>query len=170
MKNKITILALNKNFKKKIAKNLSKKLDMFYVDTNELLKYDLLNIDKVIKVAGLDYYNKVETKTIKSLSSYENVVITMDNDSFFYKDNYKFLQETSLFIYLKLNYNYFVTILEKEKPKTSKYEIMLDKKVFAERDKILSNVCDIEVKINGNTKNIEDKIIKEVKNYYKDIL
>lgn len=170
MKKNITILALNKNYKKKIAKNLSKKLGMFYVDTNELLKYDLMNIDKVIKVAGLDYYNKVETKTIKSLSSYENIVITMDNDSFFNKDNYKYLKENSLFIYIKLSYNYFVNILEKEKPKTSKYEIMLDKKVFEERDKIMSSVCDIEVKINGNTKNVEDKIIKEIKNYYKDIL
>ncbi len=170
MKKNITILALNKQFKKKIAKNLSKKLDMFYVDTNELLKYDLMNIDKVIKLAGLDYYNKVEEKTIKSLSSYENVIITMDNDSFFNKNNYKYLKESSLFIYIKLSYKLFVQILTKEKPKTSKYELMLDKKVYNERDKILTEVCDIKVNITESTKNIEDKIIEEIKKYYKDIL
>lgn len=168
MKNKILILALNTKFKNIVASNLSKKLDMFYIDTFELLKYELINIDEVIKKAGIEYYNKQEKKIIKSLSSYENILITMDNDSFFNKKNYEVLKPSTLFIYLKLSYKHFVDVLKSEI--TNNIEFNLNKKLFVERDKIMQSVCDICVKINKSTKHIEEKIIKQIENYYKDVL
>ena len=169
MKNKILILALNHKFKKNIAQNLSKQLDMFYLDVFDLIKYELINIDEVIKKAGLEYYNKQETKIIKSLANFENIVVTMDNDSFFNKKNYEYLKNSSLFIYLKLSYSYFISLIKQEDV-DSKYELMIDQKLFDERDKILQSICDITININKRNKNIEEKIIKEIKKYYKDVL
>lgn len=170
MKSNITILALNKKLTNKIAKNLSTKLDMFFVDANELVKYDLLDINKVIKVAGIDYYNKAETKIIKSISCYENVIITIDNDTLFNNNNFELLKQSSLFIYIKINYLDFVSLLKKSKNKNNKYEIMIDKKVYHERDMILTKLSDITVRINNNTKDIEGKIINKIKKFYKGVL
>ena len=170
MKSNITLIALNKNFKKKIAKKLASSLDMFYVDVNELMKYDLLNIQKVIKISGIDYYNKEETKTINSLSTYENILITLDNDTFFNNNNYELIKTNSLFIYLRLKFKDFITILKEERPKSNIYEKMLDEKVFNERDNVMLNLSDIVINVTIKTKNVEDKIISSILKYYKGVL
>ena len=100
MKNAITIIAQNCDLKNKTSKKLAKTLNMFFADINSLIKYDLINIKKVIKEAGLEYYNKVETKAVKNVSTYENTVITLDLNTFFNNDNYNILKKNSLVIYL----------------------------------------------------------------------
>ena len=79
MKSNITFIALNNSFKKNIAKQLAEKLEMFYIDINELINYNLHNVAEVISLAGLEYYNEVETKTVASISSYENSLITLNS-------------------------------------------------------------------------------------------
>lgn len=170
MKSNITLIALNATFKKEIAKQLAERLGMFYVDVNDLIKYDLLNIKQVISVAGLDYYNKVETKTVGSVSSYENTLITLDNDTFFNNDNYKLLKDSSIFIYLKLNFNDYKTIQDNEKDNSEYYEKLLNEKLFIERDLILSSVSDIVVPISLSTKNKVNTITNKIKKYFKEVL
>ena len=170
MKSNITINALNKNFKKSLAKKLANKLEMFYVDINDMLQYDLINIKQIINKAGIDYYNEVETKTIKTIASYENTMATINLDSFFNNYNYKILKETNLFIYIRVSFKDFKNKLIEEQPKSSKYEIMLDEKVFAERDNIFCSLSDIIVNVKTSDKKIEDKIIKEILKYYKEVL
>jgi len=92
LKSNITLIAICNEFKNKIATELAQRLGMFVVNINDLIKYYLLNINEVIKVAGLDYYNKVETKTVKAVSSYENSLIILDLDTFFNNDNFKILK------------------------------------------------------------------------------
>lgn len=170
MKNNITIIALNGEFKKDIAKKLADKLGMFFVDVNEMINYDLLNINHVISVAGIDYYNKVESKTVKSISTFENSLITIDNDTFFNNDNYKYLKNTSIFIYLRLDFENYKTLLNKEKDKNKKYEKKLNEKLFNERDALMLNLCDININVNLQWKNIITQIIREIKKHFKEVL
>ncbi|MGN1223347.1 MAG: shikimate kinase [Christensenellales bacterium] len=169
MKDNITIVALNKRYRKNIAKKLANTLQMFYLDINELVKYELFDVKKVIKLSGLDYFSNEETKIVKSVSKYENTLCTLDLDTFFNNDNYKYLKEKNLIIFLKLNYDDFKLQLEKERL-NNKYENLLELKVFDERNKVLEKLCDIVVDLSLNEKNYEDKIIEEIKKYYKDVL
>ena len=169
MKSNITFIALNRNFKIDIAKNLAETLGMFYIDINDLIKYELTNIDKVISLAGLEYYNKVETKTVRSVSTYENTLITLDLDTFFNNDNYKILKDSSLFIYLRLNFEQYKEKLEQEIEKKSKHEKSLNKKVFKERDKLINFTSDIVIEFKEN-ENIPQNIIETIKNYYREVL
>ncbi|MBE5745916.1 MAG: hypothetical protein E7359_01325 [Clostridiales bacterium] len=169
LKSNITLIAICNEFKNKIATELAQRLGMFVVNINDLIKYDLLNINEVIKVAGLDYYNKVETKTVKAVSSYENSLIILDLDTFFNNDNFKILKESSLFIYLNLNFEDYKKILEKSYTPVKHFEQILNKKTFKEKDIILKSVSDIIINIDLN-ENIEDLIIEKIKNYYKEVL
>lgn len=169
MKNNITLITLCGGLKNKIATNLADRLGMFVVNINAIINYDLLNINEVISIAGLDYYNKVETKTVKSIANYENSLITLDLDTFFNNDNYKFLKTTSLFIYLRFNFDDYKYFLEKEYTTDKHFEQILNKKTFNEKDKILKNTSDIVI----NTKKDEDfttVIIEEIKKYYKEAI
>lgn len=162
MKNNISIIALDCDLKNKICKKLSKKLGMFFADINSLIKYDLINIKKVIKEAGLEYYNKIETKTVKSVSSFENALITLNLSTFFNNDNYKILKEGSLLIYLRQNRKSFESSRKKDKT----YGDLLEEKVFSQRDEVLKSICDIVVECKDKDKNIEDKVIEKIKKYY----
>lgn len=169
MKSNITLIALCNSFKKEIANNLANKLGMFYIDINELLNYQLQNIAEVISKAGIEYYNEEETKTVKMISSYENSLITLDLDTFFNNKNYKFLKQTSLFIYLKIDYDNYKKIIDNELPAKTKIEKSLNKKVFYERDKIIQQKSEIIVELN-NKKDIIDLLIKSIKEFYKEVL
>lgn len=170
LKKNLTIIALNTEFKKTIAKKLAKELDMLFVDVNEFVKYDLIDINQIIKTAGLEYYNKQETKAICMMKEYENALITLNNSTFFCNDNFKILMDFSVFIYLRVKFDDFKTLLLKERPNSYKYENMLNEKVFAERDKILTNLSDIVVNVKLKDKNLTEKVIKNIKKYYKDVL
>lgn len=169
MKSNITLLALNGELKNEIANSLAKKLEMFVVNVNDIIKYDLINVNQVVSIAGLDYYNKVESKTVKSISSYDNALITLDLDTFFNNDNYKFLKETSLFIYIRINFEDYKTLIDLNKAKEKKYENILKKRTFAEKDKILKSLSDIVIDVKINDK-FTDIIIKQIKDYYKEVL
>lgn len=170
LKNNLTIIALNTEFKKYIAKTLANVLDMFYVDINEFVKYDVVDVNQIIKTAGLEYYNMLETKAVKTISSYENTLTTLNLSTFFCNDNYKYLKQSSVFIYVKVKFSDFKNKLLEERPQSAMYEKLLNEKVFCERDDILVNLSDIVVNANLKEKNLTNKIIKSIKKYYKDIL
>ena len=170
MKHNLTIIALNTEFKKNIAKKLANELDMFYVDINEFVKYDVVDVNQIIKTAGLDYYNSLETKAVKTISSYENTLTTLNLSTFFCNDNYKYLKQSSVFIYVKVKYSDFKIKLLEERPQSAIYENMLNEKIFCERNDVLLGLSDIVVNVNLKEKNLTNKIIKSIKKYYKDVL
>lgn len=170
MKNNITLIALNKEFKKNIATKLASALGMFFIDINEFIKYDVVDVNNIIKTAGIEYYNNIETKAVKTIASYENTLSTINLSTFFANDNYKILSSSSVFIYLKVKFSDFKSRLLKERPLSAKYENMLDEKVFEERNQILISLSNIVVDVNFKEKNLIEKIIKTIKKYYKDVL
>lgn len=169
MKSNITLISLNSGIKKEIALNLANTLGMFYIDINDFINYQLLNVNEVITKAGLEYYNKEETKIVASIASYENVLITLNLETFFNKNNYKKLKETSLFIYLKVNFETYKRNLDNELPQKTTSEKNLNKKVFFERDKLIEKVSEIVIDVNNN-KDVINSIINSIKNYYKGVL
>lgn len=167
MKSNITLIALNSEFKNKIATQLAERLGMFLVNINDIIKYDLLNIKEVISLAGLEYYNKIESKTVKAISSYENSLITLELDTFFNNDNYKFLKTSSLFIYIRLNFEDYKDLLDLDKSLDKHFEKILNKKNYKERDSIMISLSDIVVNVNIK-EDITETTIEEIKKYYNE--
>ena len=170
MKKNLTIVGLNPEFKKSIAKKLADELEMYYIDINDFVKYDVIDFNNIIRTVGLEYYKNLETKAVNVVSSYENSLITLNLSTFFENNNYKLLKQNSSLIYIKINFPNFKNGLLEERPNCAKYESLLDEKVFKQRDGILSKICDIVVEIKLEEKNLIEKIIKSIKKYYGDIL
>lgn len=171
LKKNIAIVCLNIEFKKKIATKLADALGMLYLDIDDFVKYDVIDFNNLIRTVGLEYYNKVESKAINLVSNYENAVVTINLSTLFSNNNFKGLKENALFIFLKSNFSNYINKLLKEHPNCSKYELLLNQKVFEERNKILSKISDIVVEIdNVHEKNVIEEIEKSIKNYYKGVL
>lgn len=166
MKTNITILSGLNDYKKKIAKLLSNKLDMFYVDVNELMEFNLVNISKAIKSAGKDYVEMLEAKTLKTVAGYTNSVITLDFSSINNSNSLELIEKSSLIIYLKLDIKNYLKLFKKQKGCNINL-LQLEEKLFDDRDKILTKISDVVVKCSCiKQKDVINEILNGINNYY----
>lgn len=139
MKKNITIICLSNEYKKNIAKQLALELDMFYADINDIMEYNLIN-SEMLEKAGQQYYDENEAKTIKTVSGYDDTILTL-NLSTLNKSNYlDIIQQNSLIIYIRLDFETFMNL---NKAENSKALVKINEIAFDDRDKLISSFADI---------------------------
>lgn len=158
---------MNSNFKKIVSKALAKKLDMFYLDTSDIIKFDMEAYNKVVDVNGVDFFARLEDEAFRRTCGFENTIITTELSLLNKNKNYELLKKSSLIVFLKLDYEFYKEKLIEERPRSNIYEENLNLIVFSERNQILSNYSDIIINVtNKNEKRIINLIIKEIEKYY----
>jgi shikimate kinase len=152
-----------KNLKKDIAQKLSKRLDMFYADVADLMEYNFIN-DETIKVAGQQYFDKLETDFLKKISEYENSVFALSIATINKNNNLELIKKGCLLVFIKLKYEDFLKL----SPKSNKNLEKLDQIMYDDRTKLMQQYADIVVipkKLDALE--IAKDIIINIKKYYK---
>lgn len=141
MKKNITIICLSSQFRKKVAKTLADELDMFYADVNEIMEYNLIN-SEMLEKAGQEYFDENEQKTLKTISSYENTVLTLNYSTLNKNNNFALLKQNTLIIFMQLDYSCFSLLNNQENssPLASINEI-----AYQDRTKNIADLSDIVV-------------------------
>lgn len=166
MKTNITIVCFVNSFEKKVAKALADDLELYYVDVNDFMEFNLINSSEVLTTCGADYLTKIERKTVKTVSEFENTVITLDTNMLFDKENIKSLKETSIMVYIQVINKAFENEI-KNAATEDKAHLEVQGLVFEEREKQLLTACDIVVPSNNlNEKSTIKKVVKAINAYY----
>lgn len=141
MKKNITIICLSSQFRKTVAKKLADELDMFYADVNEIMEYNLIN-SEMLEKAGQEYFDENEQKTLKTISSYENTVLTLNYSTLNKNNNFALLKQNTLIIFMELDYSCFKVLNSQENssPLASINEI-----AYQDRTTNIANLSDIVV-------------------------
>ena len=143
------------NFNREVAGILCESLAMYLLDMTKLMEFELAEKDEIIEKCGLDYFEKLENKVIKSVTSYENTVILINYDLLTYKNNYQHFASNAYSFYLKF---------EKEKIKENKNVNIINQIAFSERDSILKSICQKTITLkNLNPKQAANRIIEQLK-------
>lgn len=163
MKSNICVIGLVKSFTANVAKQLSDKLGMFFGDLDELMQFELIDINNAKKLCGQDYINKVEISRMKMLLSFENTLSTFNYTLLNDKDNYKRIKDKCLVVYLYLDRNNARNKLIRAGVK--KEDLLLQLDMLDTRDKLCKKYADIVVDsnnmaINKVISNIKDSIYK----------
>lgn len=165
MKSNIVVISFLDTFKKKVAKSLADSLSLYYVDVLEFMEFNLINLSDVLKNCGADYLNKLESKTIRDISEFENTVITLENHQLFYEKNIENLQKTSVIVYLKNS-----TDAVDKNAKLSELEstnLEVENLVKDEREANIEKISEIIVEIHSlNVDNVVKKVIKAINLHY----
>ena len=146
MKTNIALVCLFNNYSRNVSKLLGDKLDMFYVDVEDMLDFELGDVEHIRDVLGdkegENYISKSRNKVIESVCSFENTIITIDPSALFEKKTYKKVTQSCFVVYLQISPKYFAT-----KAKSSKDNIPDDILgiAFAERDKQYVDESDLVV-------------------------
>ena len=102
MKTNIVVLSTADRSKKKFARQLSDFLNMYYVDVQELLNYDISCFFDRIDEVGEEYLKRITNKKIKTVSGYENAVITLEPETVFDNDNISLFKKNSWIVHVVL--------------------------------------------------------------------
>ena len=152
LKNSILFVCLNDSFGKSLSQRFAEALSMHFVDTKELIEYDLFNSEAVLKNCGEEYYLMRERRVVKMACSYENTVIFASYDIF--NHNQDIFQKSCTKVYLRLS--------KKNLSNLDKLSFL----AFDSRDGELAKKCDVVVGL----KSLNEKAaLKEIYNVLGDI-
>lgn len=148
--NKIVIVSLCDTFSEKIGKTLSQSLDMMFCNTKDLVEYELIDRNMLKIISTKEYLDNAEKKVIKQISSFENVVVTIDFD--YLTHNLNILKEEGLIVFLKLSKKF-----------VKENENGVNTLVYNVRSFQLEQIADLTLKIQNTTeKFVCDNIIKSI--------
>lgn len=139
MKLNILVVGLNYDFSKSVAKELSNYFDMFFLDTDDLIEYSLMDVKKMQIVCGIEYFEKEKNKIIKSLNQYENTIINMHHKMFLEGDTSTVVGTNALIIYIGMN----KALLHEENQKNG--NLTVETIAYAELDNLLKLKSNISV-------------------------
>lgn len=170
MKYNIAITGMVKYINNQVAELLSDSLNMYYMNTDEYIAYEYtLSIPQLIDEYDEEFFYKAESKKLKTLGGYDNIVIGTSPSALISLDNLKSLSETAYLIVLKCT-----TAIGKEKIKgefdrddslylrnslRGNYRVLEKNLISAAK-----SYADITINIDGlDIEIIRDKIIMQLK-------
>ena len=166
MKTNITLICLENEFNKKVAHALSNELELYYVDVADLMQFNLISIEDVLKKCGVNYLQKLEKDAIKSVAGYENTIITSPVNILLESQNIINLKNSSIIIYLRLTQKTIASMARKLEENKAK-ALQVDMLAYEQRDKYFMANSDIMVNIvSANTNSAIKKVIKAINQYY----
>lgn len=170
MKSNIALICLFNNYARNVSKYLGDKLDMFYVDVEDMLDFELGDISHIKEVLGdkegENYIKKCQTKVVDNVCDFENTIVTITPNMLFEKKNFNKISKQCFIVYLQISPKYF-----ESKAKSSRDTIPNDILgiAFAEKDKQYVQNSDIvldcsKLKEAKAAKKIVSEIVKHFKN------
>lgn len=151
MKKNICILCRDNDFAKKVAYVLSRELDMFFADVDDMIAYNLADLMSIKEKIGEEYINDKIKGQISMVSSFENTIYTLSIRTMNIMEEPQKLQSDSLVIFLDTP------------TKIGREQITKDNLV-----KIMRKIADIFVTLdNKRTKESANIIKKQILEKYK---
>ena len=164
MKSNICVVCLNNDFGKDVARKFSDVTEMYFADVAELIKFDLLDIDKAIEVCGLDYVKKIERNKVKNVVTYDNTCLCMDYTLLNDDENLKAIKENCVIVCIDLSLATYKQTLPNDIHNI--YENKLNLSMFSTRKKIIKGYSDIIVTYKPGD-NVLSKLSNKLVEYYK---
>jgi len=154
-----------------VARALSKELDMFAIDTDDLIEsLENRKIKKIFETDGEEYFRKLETKCAKWLEKNVNNTIISTGGGFYQQENIK---KIGTIIYLKSTFDRIVLGLknapnsEKKFKKRPLYNDMEKaRQIYNQRVKEYEKIADITIDVSHWDK---ARAIKDIINKLKKI-
>lgn len=161
-------MALNKNIilvgmpgsgKTTIGKLISVKLNMEYVDTDDLIEENAgVGIEEIFKKNGESYFRDLETQVAKEVAYLENKVIATGGGIILKDENINILKENGVVFFLDRPIdNIFQDVDEQIRPllKDNRNHLY---NLYKERYPLYNTKCDFKIVNDGSIETIVEKI------------
>lgn len=164
MKN-IVMIGFMATGKTTIGKELSKKLDFEFIDTDiEIEKNEKMKISDMFEKKGEDYFRDLETNILKNTINKKNIILSTGGGIIVRKENIPILKKIGTIIWLNGDKNTIIKHIKSsniDRPLLRDYNNLETKidEILSKRYDVYKQICDIEININD--KNIQ-KVTSEI--------
>lgn len=163
MEKNIVLVGFMGTGKTEVGKNLAKKLNMDFIDTDELIeKKEKDRIVRIFQVKGEEYFREVEEEIIEKVSKCKNCVIATGGGALIREKNYLNLKKNGILICLVATPEeiYRRTIPKKDRPLLLKSKNVIEtiKELLKIREPYYSKA---DYKIDTTKKSI-DEVVEEI--------
>lgn len=145
MENLIILICLDYQFACKVAQDICCLTGKFYLDSEQLLEYEIPNKEEIISSCGYEYLKKQEKKFINGLADYENTVVTVKYEMFCVDENYKIFKNLPC---------YYLRLSQQNTP-----ENVVEKISYKDRCNLLEQYCKNHVDCNGESTDVAKQIV-----------
>lgn len=169
MKTNIALICMLPNYASAVAELLSEKLEMFFVNIDDMVKFELGDFEHISATLGekeaSEFIKKCEDKVVKNVAGFENTIICLSPKTMFSNQNYEVLSATCYVVYLQISPKFF--------EKRAKFSAdVLDKDLvesnFTDKDKLYVEKSEMMLNCSTyrETKAVK-KLSKVIKKFFK---
>ncbi len=156
----IILCGMPSSGKTTIGKELSKKLNLKFFDTDiEIEKKYGKTPAQIIKDSGEEEFRKIESEIIKELSIISGAVISLGGGGVLKEENVKNLKRNGTIVYIKRDLS---LLLVDNRPLSQKEGV---EALYNKRKGVYESASDITVENNGELEKTISKVIKEYENF-----
>lgn len=167
----IAIIGLDYHFALEVAKQLSDRLDMFFLDSMGLYEFDIspITLTEIIGNMGISYFRKEQRGNVKYVSTFSSTVIAFESGVVLDNQNLDKIDKSGLICYIHqstatLLHQYNINPCE-NKFLDRLYHLNIAE--INERDKILQDKSEIVVDASdGGVIKCVSSLLREIKKYY----
>ncbi len=165
-KNKIFLVGPRGSGKSTIGKLLSKRLNLDFIDSDELIEKEYkTTISDIVNEKGWSFFRKIEKETLFKICNISHpLVVATGGGIVLDKENRELLKKSGLVFYIKVPVPVLVERLKKDKDLSSRpplTDLSLEKeveKVLEEREPLYESVSDYTI---DGDKDI-DEVVEEI--------
>lgn len=156
----VVLIGMPSSGKSTIAKRLSERLKIEYLDTDELIKNKTKkNIEEIFNSFGEKKFREIENEVVKDVSLEVNKIISTGGGVVLNKENIDLLKANGIVIYLKRNIDEIINDFNYNRPLAKTKEEI--KKLYEERKDIYLECADFVID-NDDIESTIDKIIQVI--------
>ena len=161
----ICLIGLSNQFVDQFGLDLSKKLEMYYANVAKIIEFELFDMNKMEELCGKDYLERKESSILKRICTYEDTILNVEYTLLNNDENYTYLKNSCVIVYLKLSKNRYKKIQDNENLSDSVKMINLD--LFDDRNFICEKKSDMVVDCSElSGKDLLDKFLEEIVKFY----
>ena len=163
-KERICLIGMPGSGKSTIGKQLSKKLEYSFFDTDEEIeKKEKTKIKNIFYKKGEDYFRSVETTLFNELMDKNKIVISTGG-GLIVKNLKKLRQSFNIYLYCNLDVLTQRASRNNLRPLLNEDTFLQMKNLFNERKEIYNKAADITINTTDNLKTTISEILKEINN------
>lgn len=161
----ICLIGLSNQFVDQFGLDLSKKLEMYYANVAKIIEFELFDMNKMEELCGKDYLERKESSILKRICTYEDTILNVEYTLLNNDENYTYLKNSCVIVYLKLSKNRYKKIQDNENLSDCVKMINLD--LFDDRNFICEKKSDMVIDCSElSGKDLLDKFLEEIVKFY----